>query len=298
MRSRQPHTGTVPTFPPLKGAEPIECNKGWHAHLSLQYGTTDQKTVLLRQRHSGPLVVQKPFYPEGPKICHTYLIHPPGGVVGGDLLEIDLCMENGSQAVITTPAAGKFYRSAGETALQTNRLVVGAEAVLEWMPQETIIYNQANARLHTVVQLEPGAKFIGWEMVCLGLPASHQPFTCGNLDQRFEIWESGRPLLVERLHIQDRDPVLSANWGLAGHPVTGILVATSDNDDLIREIRDATADIDSAGMFAVTSLNGLKVGRFLGADIYEGFKFFLRAWEVLRPTVTQNSVCVPRIWAT
>jgi urease accessory protein len=298
MHSTPPFTDTAPIFHPVQPTGPADCAKGWRAHLTLQYGTADHKTVLLRQRHSGPLMVQKPFYPEGPKICHTYLIHPPGGVVGGDMLGIDLCMEKESHAVITTPAAGKFYRSAGATAVQTNRLVVGAEAALEWMPQETIVYDQANARLHTVVQLETGAKFIGWEMVCLGLPASRQPFVCGNLDQRFEIWQADRPVLLERLQIHGRDPVLTSNWGLAGLPVTGILIATSDNKDLLSELRDATAGIDSEGVFAVTSLNGLTVCRFLGADIYAGFKFFLRAWEVLRPAVTGNTVCKPRIWET
>ena len=298
MQSTKPFTDKAPIYHPAHTTEPAVCDKGWRAHLALRYGTADHKTFLLRQRHSGPLMVQKPFYPEGPQVCHTYLIHPPGGVVGGDVLGIDLCMENGSHAVITTPAAGKFYRSAGGTAEQTYRLVVANEAALEWMPQETILYDRANARLRTVVQLEPGAKFIGWEMVCLGLPASHKPFTSGDLDQRFEIREADRPLFLERLQIDGQDPVLTSNWGLHGFPVTGILIATTGNNDLLSELREATAKIDSKGMFAVTSLNGLTVCRFLGADIYAGFKFFLRAWEVLRPAVTGNTVCVPRIWAT
>ncbi len=273
-------------------------DSGWRAHLALHYGNANGKTVLLQQRHSGPLLVQKPFYPEGPQTCHTYLIHPPGGVVGGDSLGLDLDMRTGGHAVVTTPAAGKFYRSAGGKATQYNRLEVRNGAALEWMPQETIIYDRANAKLHTVVRLAPGAAFIGWEMVCLGLPASGQPWTRGDLDQRLEIWRDDKPLLLERLRIRDRESALLSAWGMAGHPVTGTLVATTGERDLLPEIRSKTDERAASGLFTATRFNGLTVCRYLGDDVYDGFRYFLRAWEIVRPAVTGRAVCAPRIWAT
>lgn len=273
-------------------------DNGWRAQLTLGYGATGGKTVLRQQRHAGPLMVQKPFYPEGPQTCHTYLIHPPGGVVGGDRLGLDVSMAPGSHAVITTPAAGKFYRSAGARASQIQRLNVGADTALEWVPQETIVYPSANAKMRTIVRLAPQAKFIGWEIICLGLPASDHPFRQGQLDQGFDVWRGDRPLLVERLRIRDRDAVTYANWGLAGQPVTGTMVATTEDHDLLAAIREKTGKLTAPGLFSATRLNGLTVCRYLGGDIFAGFRFFVAAWEVIRPVVMGMDAYLPRIWAT
>lgn len=281
--------------------EPLdEADKGkkWHARLKLRYAAKHGNSVLLEHRHTGPLLVQKPFYPEGKRVCHTYIIHPPGGVVGGDKLALEVVVDRGAHAVLTTPAAGKFYRCAGPRATQVNRLNVAAGAALEWLPQETIIYNQANAKMRTIVRLDRGARFIGWEMICLGLPASNQPFTRGHLDQRFDLLQDNQPIFIEPFQVQDQDPVLTARWGLAGLPAIGIMIATTGERDLLNAIRNKTSVMDLDGQFAVTRINGLTICRFLGNDVYAGFKFFLRAWELLRPAIFEREVCMPRIWST
>ena len=76
----------------------------WRAELALDYRLQDGRTVLAR-RHRGPLQVQKALYPEGQGLCHTLLIHPPGGIAGGDSLSIDVAVQSGAQALITTPGA-------------------------------------------------------------------------------------------------------------------------------------------------------------------------------------------------
>jgi urease accessory protein len=271
---------------------------GWRAHLNLRYISRNRKTVLLEQQHTGPLFVQKPFYPEGRQTCHTYLVHPPGGVVGGDTLGLDVSVESGGHAVITTPAAGKFYRSAGPQAAQDNELAVAAGAALEWLPQETILYDRANAAMRTTVRLDKGARFIGWEMICLGLPAAKQPFAQGRLDQRFEIVRENRPLFIEPFRVRENDPVLTARWGLGGRPAIGTMVATTGDNALLRTIREKTASRSATDEFAVTQINDLTVCRFMGGDVYAGFRYFLEAWRVLRPAVLKRPACLPRIWAT
>lgn len=297
MLATQPDISPAP-IGHLKGPKTDHRSQGWRARLSLRYGAAADKTVLLEQRHHGPLMVQKPFYPEGAQTCHTYLIHPPGGVVGGDKLGVEVTMEAASHAVITTPAAGKFYRSAGPRAAQVNELHVGSQAGLEWMPQETIVYNRANAKMRTIVRLDPGASFIGWEMVCLGLPASGQIFTHGQIDQRFDLWQADTPLFLEKFQIRESDALLSSKWGLDGLPVTGTMIATTGNKDLLNTIRDKTATLESQGLFTATCMNGLTVCRYLGKDVYAGFRYFLSAWKILRPAVMNRTVCLPRIWAT
>jgi urease accessory protein len=271
---------------------------GWHAHLKLRYIRHQRKTVLLEQHHTGPLFVQKPFYPEGSRTCHTYLVHPPGGVVGGDRLALDLIVEPRGHAVLTTPAAGKFYRSAGPQALQANQLAVAPGAALEWLPQETIVYNRANAALRTTVRLDKDARFIGWEMICLGLPAARQPFVEGRLDQRFEIVRENRPLFIEPFRLRENDPVLTARWGLDGRPAIGTMVATTGDKTVLAAIREKIAPASATEAFAATQINDLTICRFVGSDIYAGFRYFLEAWRLLRPALLKQPACLPRIWAT
>ncbi len=288
----------APAYESTASVDAVKADDGWRAGLKLGYAFKNGQSWLLQQERRGPLFVQKPFYPEGPGTCHTYIVHPPGGVVGGDRLHLDATLGTGCQVLLTTPAASKFYRSAGADAAQINCLDVGTDAVLEWLPQETIIYNGARARMRTVVRLASGARFIGWEMICLGLPACARPFIHGRIDQRFEIWREEQPLLIDPLRIGPQDPLLTARWGMAGHPVVGTLAATVDEPGVVDAIRRKVAPKPDNGLFAVTGIHGLTLCRYLGDNVYAGLKIFRQAWEVLRPVVKGRDACAPRIWAT
>ena len=115
--------------------------------------------------------MQRPFFPEGREVCHVYLLHPPGGIVGGDRLQVEARVGAGAHALLTTPAATKVYRSAGPAAAQEAELVVARDGVLEWLPQETIVYDGADVALATRARLERGARFLGLDLLCFGLPA-------------------------------------------------------------------------------------------------------------------------------
>jgi urease accessory protein len=147
----------------------------------LEFAAGPDRTILVHREQRGPLAVQRPFYPEG-STCHVYVLHPPGGLVGGDVLAIEVRVGEGAQALITTPGAAKLYRSLGPTAEQTQRLRVAAGGSLEWLPQENILFPGAQARLRTELDLEPGAAFIGWEVQCLGRPAIGERFETGRAD--------------------------------------------------------------------------------------------------------------------
>src|SRR5258705_8841660 len=97
-------------------AEPILAS--WKAELRLEFERREGRTVLAKRRHDGPLVVQKPLYPEGGAVCHAILVHPPAGIAGGDELEFSACAGEGAHALLTTPGAGKWYRSGGAWARQ------------------------------------------------------------------------------------------------------------------------------------------------------------------------------------
>jgi urease accessory protein len=271
---------------------------GWNAHLSLKFGSSDGKTVLCDQRHSGPLLVQRPFYPEGESVCHVYVLHPPGGVVGGDTLELDIGVRSQAHVLATTPTAGKFYRSAGPEARQTVNIAVQPGAALEWLPQETIIYDQVHARISTRIDLAADARFIGWDVLCLGLPASGAKFQRGMLRQTVEIWRDGELLLIERGQYDGESPILTARWGLAEYPVNGTFWCTTDNRHLVEVIRQQIPPPQTDELWSATWMQGLLVCRYLGWDAFRAHRLFVQIWQVIRPDVFGREACPPRIWRT
>ncbi len=261
------------------------------------------RTVLARSRHEGPLCVQRPFYPEADGRAHVYLLHPPGGVVGGDALEVEVEVRSGARALLTTPAATKFYRSSGSWGRQTHTLYAGAGATLEWLPQETILFEAARAEIVTRVELAPDARFAGWEILCLGRTASGEGFGKGSLDQTFELWRAGVPLLIERYHLRDGDPLLRANSGLAGQPVVGCFALVlgsrrAESDALVEAVRATASGLHEDEVFSVTALREVLVCRYLGPRTASARRCFERAWSVLRPALIGAEVRAPRIWAT
>ena len=180
---------------------PYEDNpQGWFAGLELEFEPRHGRTVLAKNRHTGPLRLQRLLYPES-RVCHAYILHPPGGVVGGDQLRTQAAVKTGASALVTTPGATKFYRSDGRKARQENQLHVEKNGRIEWLPQETIIYPEANAEIVTRIDLEEGAGFVGWDILCIGLPACNQNFNSGFLKSSIELSREGDPLLADRLRV-------------------------------------------------------------------------------------------------
>src|SRR5690606_4366820 len=155
---------------------------GWHAALALAFRHAGNRTVLAARRHEGPFCVQRPFYP-GDGVCHTYLLHPPGGLAGGDRLVLDARVTQDAAALLTTPAATKLYRSDGEPSVVAQTLRAERGASLEWLPLETMLCGGSRAQIETRVELERGARFIGWELTSLGRPLSQDTYATGALVQ-------------------------------------------------------------------------------------------------------------------
>ena len=167
----------------------------WHARLQLDYSFESQRSVA-RYQHEGPLRVLQSLYPEGDAVCHNVLVHPPGGLVSGDTLDISVTASGTSHGLITTPGATRFYRSSGAAAVQRTHIRLQDRARLEWLPLETLCYNGCEAENHLQLELAPQAECIGWDISAFGLPLAGQPFERGGLHQRIEVpgvWlEQGR----------------------------------------------------------------------------------------------------------
>ncbi|GAB6039835.1 urease accessory protein UreD [Endothiovibrio diazotrophicus] len=269
--------------------------EGWKAELRLGFAARGGRTVLASRRQRGPLVVQRPFHPEG-AVCHTYLLHPPGGVVGGDRLEIEVGVAAGAHALITTPGATKFYRSAGAVAHQSQRLRVAAGGALEWLPQENIFFPGADASVEGRVELGEGARFIGWEILCLGRPTIEERFEHGSARLGLQVWQDGRPLLMERLRV-DGAEALARPAGLNGRPVSATLVITPADDAMLAAARAALPE-SVVGVVGATLVDGLLLVRFLGEQAEEARRCFIPVWQAVRPMLLDREACPPRIWAT
>jgi len=286
---------------------------GWQARLELGLADRAGRTVVAHQRHRGPLTVQRPFYPEGGP-CHLYLLHPPGGLVGGDRLELKVTVTTEAHALITTPGATKCYRSAGPRAEQVQHLEVTAGGVLEWFPQENILFPGANLRLVTAVDLAEGARFMGWEIHSLGRPAIGERFAHGCADLHLRLRRAGRPLLLERLWLHGGSG-LDGPTGLRGLQVTGTLLASpADAADLaaVRAHPVGAGHAADAGnprgapqpgptetlLWGATLVGDLLIARALAPGTEPLQRLFTALWGILRPRLLGRAACPPRIWAT
>ena len=274
-------------------AEPLV--RSWKARLSLGFSLIERKTVLSERSHDGPLVVQKPLYPEGKGICHAIVVHPPGGIAGGDELTLNVRTEKGASALLTTPGAAKWYRSAGSRAKQSVAFAV--QGVLEWLPQETIVFDGALAETEYEVDLAAGAGLIGWDIVCLGRSGSGERFTRGSYRTTMRVRRDGRLLWLERGRIDGGGRLLESPAGLGGSPVFGTLFASFPLFDrkILEEMRKQNPIV---GRGAVTLLPGILLARYLGDSSEAARRYFIALWRILRPALTSREAIEPRIWQT
>ncbi len=277
----------------------VNPDAGWEALLQLGLTYKADKTVLSKRCHFGPLTLQRPFYPEKDGTCHLYILHPPGGVVGGDSLSIDvLCGENTS-TLFTTPGASKFYRSNGIDAWQNHRLKVKQNACLEWLPQETILFDATRVCSCTRVQLSEKASFIGWEIVSFGRPACDEEFVQGWFKQSFEIWKGDEPLLIDRVNVQDRSEVFNSLWGLQEQPVMGLLTIVNEDLNVLKEAKlKIQGMINDVSRLSVTMLGPVLVCRCLDVNSMSIRNIFIQIWKSIRSLVLGKNPSEPRIWAT
>ncbi|HHJ20233.1 MAG TPA: urease accessory protein [Gammaproteobacteria bacterium] len=279
-----------------EGACPQSQGEGWQAQLTLDFACSKSRTMLVRSDHQGPLRVQRAFYPEG-DLAHMYLLHPPGGVVGGDALTINVRVDTAAQVLCTTPGSGKFYRSAGSWAILNQHLRVSKGASLEWLPQENILFAGARLRSRTHIELEADAVFMGWEVNCLGRPSSQEPFHSGAFDSRLMLYHNQRPILVENQRVFDSNMLKSAA-GLRGFPLQGTLLAFPCTESQLDYARRKMASLSENALAGLTLIDGLLVMRILGNNSETLKQHLVSLWKILRPLLLDRPAVLPRIWAT
>jgi urease accessory protein len=272
----------------------------WHAQLNLDYRFDAPRTVL-RHEHDGPLRILKSLYPEGDGICHNVVVHPPGGLVGGDTLDIQVNVGAGAHGLVSTPGAARFYASDGLSATQQVRLTLEPGARLEWLPLEAIAYPGCEAHNSVSATLGEGAELLAWDVTALGLPNADQPFTHGCFSQRLEL----PGLWLERARIEASDTrLLDSPLGLNGQRCMGTLVLASGSP-FARERREHLLEV------VRSVLPGVPAGVAAGATCPHPQVLVVRAvaplveplmtglqqvWAALRPAAWGLGSVAPRIW--
>jgi urease accessory protein len=271
------------------------------ATLDLGFARDQDTTRLIKREHYGPLRVQKALYPENPSICHAILIHPPGGVVGGDELRIQAQVAEDAHAFLTTPGAAKWYRSNGHVSQQVLKLKAEKNSVIEWMPQETILFNEADVKLHSDITLAEHANYIGCEILCFGRTASGEQFTNGRLRQRLSIVRDKKLIWHEQGCLIGGSKAMHSPLGLAGYSVCANLIAVgaTTSAELINSVREAMHTCaDDSGKWGVTQMKSVISARYLGNSSEVARAVMLAAWKIVRPAVCGHPASVLRIWNT
>lgn len=271
------------------------------ASLSLSFERDGDATRLVGRDHFGPLLVQKPFYPEGREVCQAVIIHPPGGVVGGDQLEVAAKVGNAACAQIATPGAAKWYKANGHVSRQQVMLEVGVSGSLEWFPQETIFFDNVNVELGHDVVLGKDANYIGCEILCFGRTASGESFSGGEIRQRIGIRREGKLIWHEQLRLSGGSPAMKNPLLLAGSTVCATLVAVGQTVPaaILGVAREsATAIAAGGGEAGISQLKGLVVARYLGNSSQTARRVMLDVWSHLRPVMLGREAVVPRVWNT
>ncbi|ESJ24627.1 urease accessory protein UreD [Cupriavidus sp. HPC(L)] len=291
-----------PDFPADDPAATLALPAAWHAQLRLRFAVRGERTALVERRHAGPLMVQKPLYPEG-GICHAVVLHPPAGIAGGDVLDIDIGIEAGAHAVLATPGATKWYKSLGRDASQRVRISVAAGAKLDWLPQENIVFDDARARLATTVEVAPGASAIGWDALVLGRQASGEQWRRGTAWMDTRIGQGVRTLWREHARLDADSPLRQARVGLDGLPVLGTLwaVGAGATQELAEQLADRLpyrTDLRAGVTCLADAEQPMLLLRVLGARIEPVRELMVAAWSALRMPIHGVAARPLRLWAT
>lgn len=268
---------------------------GWHGSLQLSYAKREGTTYVASSHAQAPLKIQRSLYPEGKAVCHNVILHTAGGIVGGDRLALDIQLQPQTNALITTASAGKIYRTNGLEAKQTTQVAIATGACLEWLPQETIVFDQAMYRQSMRIELALGATWLGWEMTRFGRSARDEQFLQGEWRSHTEIWQADRPLWIDRQWLPGSKVSFYGQHGLAGCPVVGSFAFVGQAVDaaLVEKARSLWI---GAGESGVTRLQSGLLCRYRGHSTTEARHWFVQVWQLIRLSFLGRSGSIPRVW--
>lgn len=277
----------------------------WKASLALEFNRQQVRTVLAKKEHCGPLVIQKPLYPEGEMICHGIIIHPPGGVAGGDELTLSATLAANTSVLLTTPGAGKWYKANGDSASQHLRFDLAENSTLEWLPQENILFDASQVKFSTDVHLAKEANYAAWEILCFGRLAKGERWNAGYINQNLIIRREQKVIWNECLAVQANDRFFNSLIGMAGNAVCAsfVIAAGAIPVELVTqcqqiEMQNLGHEYDRQARYGVSALPQVFSARYIGMSTTAARAYFENIWHILRPWYLNRPAVRPRIWNT
>jgi urease accessory protein len=274
----------------------------WQAHLALEFSKNADRSFLAKRQHTGPLVIQKTLHPEGEQVCHGIIVHPPGGVAGGDELTLDVRLNDNSHALLTTPGAGKWYKANGQQASQYLQFDLQHSACLEWLPQENILFDGAQVKFSAEVNLAADAKYVGWEILCFGRQAQQERWQTGSLHQGLSIRRNQALIWNERTCLKPDHSLIESIVGLHGNAVSAsfIIAAGAVPASVLAACRaiQPKLTLDLQAKYGMTALPEIFAARYIGQSAQCARQYFEALWQILRPWYAGREVTRPRIWNT
>jgi urease accessory protein len=281
---------------------PTKSSGVWQASLNLNFMRDSARTFLAKKTHIGPLVVQKSLHPEGEDVCHAIVVHPPGGVAGGDELTLNVQLGENANVLLTTPGAGKWYKANGQFAYQNLVFNLERNACLEWFPQENILFNGAQVKFAAEIKLDEGAKYAGWDVLCFGRQAQEEQWLNGCMHQRLKICKNDNLIWQERAHLSPELITLRSVVGLGKSSVSAsfVIAAGAVPKGILAACRQVEPNLtlDSNAKFAVTALPEIFSARYVGHSSQSARHYFEQLWQILRPWYAGRETTRPRIWNT
>lgn len=276
--------------------------KRWEARLDLEFNMARGRSYLAKKCHAGPLVLQKTLHPEGDAVCHGVVIHPPGGIAGGDALTLNVTVAEHAKALLTTPGAGKWYKANGHVASQYCQFDIQDNACFEWLPQENILFDESAVKLSSYINLAASAKYVGWDIICLGRQAQHEQWQAGLMQQTVSIKRAGKLIWNERALLEPTHRLFKSIVGLRGNIVSASFVIAAGNVpadmlDACRTIKP-NFELDADAKYAVTALPEIFAARYVGQSSQSAKAYFEMLWQQLRPWYAEREAVRPRIWNT
>ena len=294
--SNPPNLSPAAPLPPSSTPAP-NC---WHGYVDLHYGRQGDRTQIEAVKTRSPLRLQRPFYPEGGAVCHSVIVHTAGGIVGGDRLDINVTLPAQTQAVITSAAAQKVYRSAQIPAQQMIHHQVESGSWLHWFPQETIVFRAAQYQQQLRVDLAPGAHWVGWDLTRFGRSAGGEVFDQGHWQSQTEVWQGDRPLWIDRQVLAGDAARLHHPHGLNAHAVVGTLVylGAAIPDTVITSARQqGEQTLKATGCdWGVSQLPLGLIARYRGDSTQAARRWFVAVWDAVRQFGQRRSACPPPVW--
>lgn len=286
--------------------------KQWLAHLALRFAHQhvaqqpnqhqSSRSYLAFKQHQGPLVLQKSLHPEGPEVCHGVVVHPPGGVAGGDALTLSASLEPQSQVLLTTPGAGKWYKANGQAASQHLVFDLAAESCFEWLPQENILFDGAQVDFSARVDLASNAKYAAWDIVCFGRQAQQERWQTGYMHQNLAIYREQKLIWREATMLTPQSLSMRSIAGLASNPVNAsfVIAAGAVPSQILEACRAIKPNValDLQSKYGVTALPEVLSARYVGQSAQAAKQYFEQLWQLLRPWYAGREVVRPRIWNT